>query len=153
MSEVLVLNAGGTEVLQRVSLKHAIGMLYRQVARVREQVPGETFGPYPLPKSIELVKYIYTRWVWEATGRMPCTRENVLRRDCHRCAYCGRSATTVDHVLPRSRGGKNSWTNCVAACYTCNQRKANRTPTEAGMPLKITPRQPNSIAELWPRRM
>ena len=60
-------------------------MLYRQVARVREAVPGQRFGPYPRPRSLELVTYVYTRWVYAATGRLPCTLTNVLRRDGFRC--------------------------------------------------------------------
>jgi hypothetical protein len=151
MTEVLVLNAGGTQVLHRVSLKHAIGMLYRQVARVHESVPGATFGPYPVPRSVELVRYLYTKWVWETSGRLPCTRQGVLRRDKFRCGYCGRRATTIDHVLPRSRGGKNTWSNCVAACFACNQKKADRTPAEAGMRLDITPSEP-TLGDLWPQR-
>ena len=60
-----------------------------------------------------------------------------------RCAYCGGSAGTVDHVLPRSRGGRNTWRNTTAACYGCNQRKGDRTPAEAGMPLRQEPLTPS----------
>jgi 5-methylcytosine-specific restriction endonuclease McrA len=67
----------------------------------------------------------------------------ILRRDRYRCAYCGRGgASTVDHVQPRSRGGGDSYGNLIAACAPCNQRKADRTPEEAGMPLLWTPRAP-----------
>lgn len=62
----------------------------------------------------------------------------ILERDEHVCQYCGptgRKATTVDHVIPKSRGGSSNPTNLVAACLECNQKKADRTPTEAGMPL------------------
>ena len=151
METVLVYNAGGSQALHEVSLRHAIGMLSRGVARVLEAVPGEVFGPYPLPRSLELVHWIYTKWMYQATGRMPYSKEGVLRRDRHRCAYCGRTATTVDHVLPRSRGGRSSWTNCVASCVQCNSRKANRTPAEARMRLQWEPHQPKSPADLIPR--
>jgi len=63
----------------------------------------------------------------------------ILQRDQYRCAYCEERATTKDHVLPESRGGPTTWTNLVAACVDCNQRKANRTPQEAGMPLLWEP--------------
>jgi hypothetical protein len=151
VSSVLILNAGGRQVLGRVSLKHAIGMLYRQVARVHEAVPGESFGPYPVPRSVELVRYIYTRWVYETTGRVPYSKTGVLRRDHFRCAYCGRPATTVDHVVPRSRGGKSNWLNCVAACVDCNRRKDALTVQEAGLKLKRPPFAP-VMADLEPRR-
>ena len=145
MTDVIVFNAGGQQVLHRVSLKHAISMLYRQVARVHEAVPGERFGPYPRPRSLELVTYVYTRWVYAATGRLPCTLTNVLRRDGFRCGYCGGPADTRDHVIPRSRGGATSWTNLVAACADCNGRKRDRTPAQAGMPLRVRPFQPTPV--------
>jgi 5-methylcytosine-specific restriction endonuclease McrA len=66
----------------------------------------------------------------------------ILRRDGHECQYCGEHATTVDHVLPKSRGGKTHYRNLVAACWSCNQRKANRTPAEANMKLRRPIAQP-----------
>ncbi|MGI3785554.1 MAG: HNH endonuclease, partial [Janthinobacterium lividum] len=70
------------------------------------------------------------------------SKRGVLRRDAHRCAFCGSSADTVDHLLPQSRGGGNTWQNTVAACTRCNNVKANRTPSEAGMPLRRVPHVP-----------
>ena len=66
----------------------------------------------------------------------------MLKRDRHRCAYCGRTATTVDHMLPASRGGAWSWMIIVAACESCNLRKADRTPQEARMRLLVQPYVP-----------
>ena len=66
----------------------------------------------------------------------------MLDRDGHRCGYCGGPATTIDHVRPRSRGGKNHWLNTVAACGGCNQRKGDRTPAEAGLRLRFEPTAP-----------
>ena len=63
---------------------------------------------------------------------VPMTRAGVLRRDGRRCAYCGRRADTIDHVVPRSRGGAHTWENCVAACRLCNSRKADRLLDELG---------------------
>jgi 5-methylcytosine-specific restriction endonuclease McrA len=74
--------------------------------------------------------------------RAPWSRRGVLVRDRHRCAYCGRRATTVDHVQPRSRGGGDTWLNTVAACAEDNQRKADRTPEQAGMRLLVRPFEP-----------
>lgn len=75
------------------------------------------------------------------------SRRNVAKRDHHTCQYCGAqpgwAEITIDHVLPRSQGGTSSWTNCVAACETCNARKANRTPEQAGMHLRKRPVRPD----------
>lgn len=83
------------------------------------------------------------------TARRPAfTRFNVFLRDQFTCQYCGQHFSahdlTFDHVVPRSRGGKTSWLNVVAACGTCNLAKANRTPREAEMPLIRAPYQPSS---------
>ena len=77
---------------------------------------------------------------------MPFTRRGLFRRDASTCQYCGAqpgtSWLTIDHVLPRSRGGRSSWTNCVLACVQCNRRKSNRTPAETGMRLRREPNAP-----------
>lgn len=69
-------------------------------------------------------------------------------RDQHLCAYCGNQFAphklTIDHILPKSHGGKNVWANCVSACKPCNHRKADRTPEQAGMPLLYVPYVPNA---------
>jgi 5-methylcytosine-specific restriction endonuclease McrA len=74
------------------------------------------------------------------------SRRNVARRDHYTCQYCGdqpgAGAITIDHVVPRSRGGASCWTNCVAACDACNARKADRTPEQAGMRLRRRPARP-----------
>nr|HEX4318590.1 HNH endonuclease [Kofleriaceae bacterium] len=74
------------------------------------------------------------------------SRVNIYARDRYRCQYCGQTCTTneltYDHVVPRSRGGRTTWENIVAACYVCNRRKANRTPAEAGMKLLAQPVRP-----------
>lgn len=144
MGSVLVLNADGYELLHKVSVPHAIRMLVRDVARVHEEGP-EMFGLFPLPKSVRLRSYVYTRWRYNHPPRW--SRRGVLIRDGHTCAYCGRRADTVDHITPLSRGGeRTSWLNTVAACggspRSCNARKANKLPEEVGMRLRITPRIP-----------
>jgi len=140
---VLVLNAD-LGPLHRVSLRHAIRMLCRQVAEVHEAEPDIRLGVFPVPRVVRLVRYIVTRWRY--SGGPAWSRPGVMNRDGHRCGYCRGPATTVDHILPRSRGGKNSWTNTVAACGGCNQRKGDRTPAEARMPLRATPHAPTWAA-------
>jgi 5-methylcytosine-specific restriction endonuclease McrA len=150
VADVLVLNAG-YEPLHRVSVKHAITMLVRQVAVVEEAVEGRTFGPYPLPRVLRLLQHDVVRRHYRATGHPPVTKDGIKRRD-GACAYCGGPAQTVDHVVPRSRGGDSTWLNLVAACEPCNHRKANRTPLEAGMPLLVVPQVPPAEHGLSRRR-
>jgi 5-methylcytosine-specific restriction endonuclease McrA len=142
---VLVLNAG-YEPLHTVSVPHAIRMLVRDVAVVHETDGTDFGGLFPRPKVVRLVRYVVMKWRYSGPPRW--SRRGVLQRDGHTCAYCGRRATTVDHVLPLSRGGeRTSWLNTVAACggtaRSCNARKADRTPAEAGLSLRITPRVPS----------
>lgn len=141
-SMVLIYNAGGVEVHDVKPLRHAVTMLHRGVARVLEAAGEETFGPYQRPRSVELVRYVYARWKYEHTVPATYSFKGVLARDHHTCAYCGRSATTVDHVIPRCQDGPSTWWNCVAACRDCNERKGGRTPQQAGMRLMWEPTQP-----------
>ncbi len=137
--DVLVLNAD-LGPLHRVSLRHAVRMLVRRVAEVHEAQPDRLIGIYPVPRAVRLITYVVTRW---RHSRGPgWSRRGVLVRDHNHCAYCGGSASTIDHVLPRSRGGRNTWLNTVAACARCNQRKGDRTPSEARMRLRVKPMAP-----------
>jgi 5-methylcytosine-specific restriction endonuclease McrA len=136
--QVALLNAS-YEPLGRVTFQHAVRMLFREVALVEEQHGDRMIGPHPWPRVIRLVRYVAAHWLHRPAGY---SRAGVLRRDRQRCAYCGRHATTVDHVLPLSRGGESSWHNVVAACAQCNHRKADRTPAEAGLRLHVTPYAP-----------
>ncbi|SDE27754.1 HNH endonuclease [Auraticoccus monumenti] len=144
MSGVLVINTDNT-ALHTVSVKHAIGMLVREVAVVEEARDDHAIGPYPWPLVLRLVRYVKTAFMY---ARAPgWTKRGVLRRDGHVCAYCGGRADTVDHLVPQSRGGPNTWGNTVAACGACNAFKADRTPAEARMVLRYAPYAP-SRAEL-----
>ena len=133
MTAVLVVNAD-LGPLHRVSVKHAIRMLCRRVAEIHEAEPDRLIGIFPMPRVVRLVRYLVPRWRFSSGPAW--SRSGVLARDDRRCGYCAAPATTIDHVLPRSRGGRNTWQNTIAACYDCNQRKGDRTPAEAGMPLR-----------------
>lgn len=140
--KTLVLNAG-YEPLAIVSFKRAIVLVMNDKATVLESDrdhPVWTISDrYDRPSVILL-----TRYVRIPHGRaVPVSRRGVLRRDLHRCAYCGKSATTIDHVLPRSRGGRDSWENLVACCLRCNNVKGDKTPGEMGWTLSSTPRAPH----------
>jgi 5-methylcytosine-specific restriction endonuclease McrA len=98
---------------------------------------------FKLPAVIVLNRYVKFRFSYIA-----CNRANVLWRDNNKCQYCedvfSPEKLTLDHVIPKSRGGKNTWKNLVAACKKCNQRKGNRTPAESGMRPMKTPRAPKA---------
>jgi 5-methylcytosine-specific restriction endonuclease McrA len=146
---VLVLNAS-YEPLQSVSVPHAIRMLVRGVAVVEEVEEGRTMGHFPVPRVLRLVRYVVARW---RHGRPPpWSKRGVHRRDRGLCAYCGSRGHTIDHVVPRSRGGQDTWENTVLACSRCNTRKANRTPPEAGLTLRTRPRVPRWEELLHPSR-
>ena len=83
------------------------------------------------PSVVRISKYVDINY-----GKLKLTKYNVLKRDAFTCQYCGskdRGSLTIDHVVPRSRGGKDSWTNVVTACWNCNNKKGSRTPEQAGM--------------------
>lgn len=137
----LVLNAG-YEPLAVVSFRRALVLVMSEKATVVECADDHpVWGVrevYDRPAVILL-----TRYVRVPGGRqVPVTRRGVLRRDAHRCAYCGKAATTIDHVMPRSRGGSDSWENLVACCLRCNNVKGDRTPQEMGWELRTAPRPP-----------
>jgi 5-methylcytosine-specific restriction endonuclease McrA len=90
---------------------------------------------------------LLTRYVRLPHGRqVPVSRRGVLRRDAHRCAYCAKPAATIDHVIPRSRGGQDSWENLVACCLRCNNIKGDRMLSEIGWQLRFTPHMPHEPA-------
>ncbi len=85
------------------------------------------------------------------------SRKNIFKRDRYACQYCGTQPgpeeLTIDHVFPKSRGGLSTWENCLLACVECNKIKANRTPAEAGMPPRKTPKKPTwtTLYQISPR--
>lgn len=142
-TQVTLLNAS-YEPHDVVPFKHAVKMLFRGVATVEEAhvLPDGSprmIGPHPWPRVIRLIRYVAQKWLYDQNGRATYSRTGLLRRDRHKCAYCGGRARTVDHVLPRCQGGKTTWLNTVAACRSCNGRKDGRTPEQAGMPLLFEP--------------
>ena len=140
---VLVLNAG-YEPMHRVTRHHAINMLIRKVAVIEEAVEGESFGPFPMPKVLLLVRYVAMKWA-HRRGEPRWSKAGVHARD-RRCAYCPNGkAESIDHITPQSRNGKSTWLNTVSACLRCNQRKADKTLAEAGMKLLIKPYVPSFV--------
>ncbi|MEB3049061.1 HNH endonuclease [Mycolicibacter sp. MYC123] len=139
---VLLLNST-YEPLTALSLRRAVVML---ICGKADMVHDDPSGPaihsatrtVPVPSVIRLRSYVRVPY----RARIPLTRAALMHRDRHCCAYCGGKADTVDHVVPRSRGGDHSWENCVAACSACNHRKADRLLTELGWTLSLVPTSP-----------
>jgi 5-methylcytosine-specific restriction endonuclease McrA len=98
-----------------------------------------------------LSKYVFVRHTRVADEHSRVTFPAILQRDKHTCGYCGSFGNTVDHIVPKSRGGKETWGNCVTACSDCNGWKADRTPEEAGMELLWPPKVPNGSEKLQKR--
>jgi 5-methylcytosine-specific restriction endonuclease McrA len=100
-----------------------------------------TSGIFKLPTVLVLEKFVFIPY-----RKYPVTRKNIMIRDNHQCQYCVNTFNiknlTIHHLLPKSRGGTNKWTNLVAACYPCNSKKSNRTPEEAKMQLLKQPIEP-----------
>ena len=147
----LVLNAG-YEPLQLISWERALCLVFAEKAEIvahYSAVARSVSRVIKLPSVVRLVSYVQraSRFAF-----VRCSRRNVLLRDRYQCQYCGIAcrpgAISIDHVTARSRGGKTTWTNVVAACHACNRRKGSRTPEEAGMLLMRPPRRP-AFSELW----
>jgi 5-methylcytosine-specific restriction endonuclease McrA len=141
-ARVLILNAS-YEPLHVCSVKRAVTLLMHEVAeRVEDsdrilRSPSQIFA---VPSVIRLRRYVRR----PPHQRVAFNRKNVFRRDDNLCQYCGARGgdLTLDHVMPRSRGGPTSWENVVACCQSCNAKKRDRTPEEARMKLRRKPHAP-----------
>lgn len=136
----LVLNAT-YEPLAIVSSRRALLLVLATKAEM--VVPtGRVFrserAALPEPSVVRLGRYVHVPHENVAS----VNRRTVFARDGHRCQYCGMPAESIDHVVPRSRGGKHTWDNVVAACRRCNTRKEDRLPHEAGLVLRTQPQAP-----------
>jgi 5-methylcytosine-specific restriction endonuclease McrA len=140
MAKVLVLNAS-YEPLNVTSWQRAVVLLIKGKAEGIEHNGKYVYAEFPLPTVIRLRNYVKVPY-----KEIPLTRRNILERDRHTCQYCNYRGDqlTLDHVLPRSRGGGDTWENLVTACMKCNVKKGNRTPQEANLVLKTHPRRPHS---------
>lgn len=138
------------EPIAFISYRRMISLIRREVVEVVADWHDDNLMPgVATPAILRLKNFILSN-----TSHKMCSynRGVVLARDNFRCQYCQKllsyRESTIDHVMPRSRGGKNHWTNCVASCKNCNRSKRNMTPTEAKMPLLGKPGIP-SVAHFW----
>jgi len=140
---VLVLNQS-YEPLNLCRTRRAVVLVFLGKAEVLENSRGELHSAnciFQIPSVIRLV-YMVKR----PHHQKKLSRLEVFNRDQYTCQYCGRESKelTLDHVIPRRRGGKHAWDNVVSACIPCNRRKGGRTPDEARMKLLRQPRSPRS---------
>ncbi len=166
--QVLVLNKSWV-VVNVASVRRAMGLLYQDLARA---VNPEDYSLYDFEDWCELSKIKKTaRMIHTPTLEIQVpevillnafngffrrevrfSRRNIFERDKHTCQYCARKLNkpelTIDHVVPQSKGGTDTWDNLVLACVACNVRKANRTPNQANMPLIKRPVKPSWLPTL-----
>lgn len=141
---VLVLNQD-YRALSLCSVERAIVLLHLHKVDLVEAAPDRFVRSpstqMPWPSIIRLKGYIRLPY-----KKVMLTRKNVFRRDAHRCQYCDSTdRLTIDHVIPRSRGGRDTWENLVAACTPCNSKKGSMTLDEAMMPLRRKPFRPSHV--------
>lgn len=145
MSKVLVLNFDYTP-LNVTSLQRGFVLVDKgkaEIVKADENPIITSYKNYVRPIIIRLLKFINFR-----NRGFRVNRNRIFRRDNHECVYCGsKKDLTIDHVIPRSRGGRNTWTNLVACCQKCNLKKGDKTPEEARMHLKVKPYEPGYMAE------
>jgi 5-methylcytosine-specific restriction endonuclease McrA len=140
---VLVLNAT-YEPINVCTVRRATVLLLKEKAEVIEIGPHDLHwarGSMTKPVVIRLVTYVR---IPRDSHKRKITRRAVFARDGWECQYCGaRTSLTVDHVIPRSKGGGSDWENIVASCAPCNRRKGDRLPKAAGMTPLTQPRAPS----------
>ena len=155
MDKVLVLNADYTPI-NVTSQQRGFNLVYKGKAEVLKSSDNPIYAGYEnfvRPLIIRLLKYVKYK-----IRNIKVNRTRIFGRDNGECVYCGSTKQlTLDHVIPRSRGGGNSWDNLVTCCHNCNVRKANKTPQEANMSMTKKPSEPSffsdflndSIEKIW----
>jgi len=143
MTQCILLNADYS-FLSVVHWKRAMCLVVKgkvQVLKESERIIRGAGGfIMKVPAVLKLIKVIRTLY----KNRIPFSKKNVLVRDGFKCGYCGKDGErlTVDHIIPKSRGGKTCFENCVACCKPCNNRKGAKKPSEVDMYLKVKAYQP-----------
>jgi 5-methylcytosine-specific restriction endonuclease McrA len=145
--KVLILNQDYT-ALALCSIQKAFVLLFLEKAEMVHKSETSILRTinrnYPAPSIIRLQHYVHVPY-----KGISLSRNNIMRRDQFQCLYCGSTKNlTLDHLIPKSRGGNSSWTNLATACMRCNTKKGNRTPEEAGLILSRKPRRPTLSAFL-----
>ena len=146
-AKVLLLNAS-YQPIRALGIKDAVDLIMREKVEpawgtdyIDIQTPSKVFKLPTILRLQHMVNVPDRKATWSKWG--------VLRRDNYTCVYCGlhtghRIGFTVDHIIPRIQGGRNSWGNTACACRPCNKRKGGRTPHQAGMPMRFEPKTPRT---------
>lgn len=138
---VLLINAS-YEAVAFTPMRKAVKLIHKQRAKVEEDLGYEIYAGIPFPTVIRLLTYVRI-----PIQKPTLSRKNILLRDRHRCQYCGikfsPSVLTLDHVFPKSRGGRETFENLVACCGPCNRKKGDKLLEECGMTLLHRPRASN----------
>jgi 5-methylcytosine-specific restriction endonuclease McrA len=140
-SKVLLLNAS-YEAIKTIPMQRAIVLVVEGKAEITEADRGFIRSPsvtLAVPSVIRLLKYVYMP---AKKRNIPISRRAILNRDSKECAYCGKEADTIDHIHPRSKGGRHEWLNVIAACKKCNAKKGSKTLKEIGWKLRFDPIDP-----------
>ena len=140
MDKVLVLNSDYTP-LNVTDIRRGFILVIKGKAEVVKEDTKKivtTIGEFVRPLIIRLLNYVGFRH-----SAIKVSRKRILKRDGYECGYCGSKRNlTIDHIIPRSRGGTNTWRNMVTCCNRCNNLKDNKTPEEAGMKLRVDVYEP-----------
>ena len=155
MEKVLVLNADFTPI-NVTDVYRGFSLVSRgkaEILRASDKPIFSGMGEYVRPLIMRLLNFVKYR-----VHKLKINRHRIYKRDGHQCTYCGSKRNlTIDHIIPKSKGGQNSWLNLVTCCSSCNRLKGNRTPDEAGLRLNIKPYEPtlfseiinSSVGEMW----
>ncbi len=152
--QVLVLSSS-YQPLYTIGVEKAITMLYLGKAVSVQDSDKIIRSPSIVMRIPQAIRLLFRAVAHRALETIRPSRQALFKRDKHVCQYCGAHGDlTLDHILPKSRGGLDTWENLVAACIRCNNRKGDRTPEEAKLTLRSQPRAPRAIeiaSELWGR--
>lgn len=145
--KVLVLNQS-YEPLMVINAKRAIVLIIKEKVKMLEKYSENirsVQNSFDLPSVIRLNFYVHLKY-----KDIVLNRRNILKRDDYRCQYCAKQATplTLDHIVPKNKGGKDSWENLVASCSKCNTRKGDTLLKHMDMKLLKKPRKPSKLFQL-----
>jgi len=142
---VLVLNQN-YEPLNVCNTRRALVLINGGKAEVLEHGDGVLRSPSTAFRRPSVIRLIYL--IRRPRPRVRLTRREIFMRDHFTCQYCGVKSKdlTLDHLIPRHRGGRHTWDNLVSACRACNHRKGGKTPDEARMPLRLSPAEPKATS-------
>ncbi len=146
MDKVLVLNADFTPI-NVTSVYKGFTLVNKGKAEILKASGNPILSgaaEFIRPLIIRLLNFVKYR-----VGKLKINRHRIYKRDGHQCTYCGSKRNlTIDHIIPKSKGGENTWLNLVTCCSSCNRLKGNRTPDEANMKLNIKPYEPTIFSEI-----